>query len=103
MEENLRYDFIRQRQNRVLVGVESLAHYRFLGPQCKKGAPETKGPGELKIQYVGFDICDATTICFKGGEHRGETHTESSTATDLTFRFDQYDRQFMHYISPGGF
>jgi hypothetical protein len=59
--ENLGDDFGRQRQYRVLVGIESLLYKCFFDSQRRNGA--------LEVQNPSFEICDASTICRKRAEH----------------------------------
>jgi hypothetical protein len=55
MYEDLGYDFVRQRQDRVYVRIEPSLQFRFLGSQ--------RGKGGLEIQDLGLDFYEASTIC----------------------------------------
>ncbi len=46
MDENVGYDFVRQDEDRVLVGIKPLLHYIFLSAQL--------GDGDLEFQDLGF-------------------------------------------------
>jgi hypothetical protein len=55
--EDFNDDLVRQREDRVLVGVKAGAHHLFFGLQFSKSA--------LEIQDLGVNLCEAGTVCYK--------------------------------------
>jgi hypothetical protein len=68
MYEDLGYDFVRQRQDRVYIRIEPFLDFRSLGPQRGKGALKIwrifrRRKGVLEIQDLGLNFHEASTIC----------------------------------------